>query len=265
MKGASWNISYADGSGASGKVYADKVVVGGVTAASQAVEAASRVSAQFTKDKDTDGLLGLSFSVLNTIKPKQQTTFFDTVKDQLPEPLFAVDLKYHAAGSYDFGFIDDSKYTGEITYVDAESDQGWWGFTADGYTVGDGSDVAASISGIADTGTSLMYLPSKVIEEYYAGVQGAKTDASQGGWVFPCSAELPDFSLSVGGVKQTVPGKHINYATSEGDECFGGIQPNDGFETMSIFGDVFLKSKYVIHEAKDGSAPRIGFGQQPGV
>ncbi|PSN75003.1 aspartic protease PEP1 [Corynespora cassiicola Philippines] len=265
VKGASWNISYADGSGASGKVYADKVVVGGVTAASQAVEAASRVSAQFTKDKDTDGLLGLSFSVLNTIKPKQQTTFFDTVKDQLPEPLFAVDLKYHAAGSYDFGFIDDSKYTGEITYVDAESDQGWWGFTADGYTVGDGSDVAASISGIADTGTSLMYLPSKVIKEYYAGVQGAKIDASQGGWVFPCSAELPDFSLSVGGVKQTVPGKHINYATSEGDECFGGIQPNDGFETMSIFGDVFLKSKYVIHEAKDGSAPRIGFGQQPGV
>lgn len=30
--GESWDISYADGSGASGVVYADKVVIGGVTA-----------------------------------------------------------------------------------------------------------------------------------------------------------------------------------------------------------------------------------------
>jgi len=74
--GYSWDITYGDQSGASGTVYSDKVVVGAVTATSQAVEAATSVSSQFTRDTDNDGLLGLAFSTINTVKPKAQTTFF---------------------------------------------------------------------------------------------------------------------------------------------------------------------------------------------
>lgn len=114
-------------SGASGKVYADKVTVAGVTATSQAVEAATSVSAQFSQDQDTDGLLGLAFSTINTVSPTPQKTFFDTVKSSLAKQLFAVNLKYHAAGTYDFGFIDSTKYTGAITYVNVDSSQGFWG------------------------------------------------------------------------------------------------------------------------------------------
>lgn len=55
LSGETWDISYGDGSGASGTVYADKVVVGGVTATSQAVEAATSVSAAFSQDQDNDG------------------------------------------------------------------------------------------------------------------------------------------------------------------------------------------------------------------
>jgi aspergillopepsin I len=119
--GESWSISYGDGSGASGVVYADTVVIGmcnetwskkitnvnivtgPVTATSQAVEAATSVSSQFTQDTDNDGLVGLSFSSINTVSPKPATTFFDTVKSQLDSALFAADLKKGAAGSYDFG------------------------------------------------------------------------------------------------------------------------------------------------------------------
>lgn len=80
-----------------------------MTATSQAVEAATSVSAAFTEDTDNDGLVGLAFSTLNTVTPQQQLTFFDKVKSTLVEPLFAADLVYHAAGSYDFGvsFNDD--------------------------------------------------------------------------------------------------------------------------------------------------------------
>jgi aspergillopepsin I len=103
LAGETWSISYGDGSGASGVVYADKVVVGGVTATSQAVEAATSVSAQFQQDTDNDGLLGLAFSSINTVSPDQQKTFFDTVRPSLKTQLFTADLKAGKAGTYDFG------------------------------------------------------------------------------------------------------------------------------------------------------------------
>lgn len=244
-------------------MYADKVVVGGVTATSQAVEAATSVSAQFSQDSDTDGLLGLAMSSINTVKPQQQTTFFDTVRSQLAQPLFAVTLKYHAAGTYDFGFIDKTKYTGAITYVNAVTSSGFWGITASAYSVGS-TTTTAQVSGILDTGTTLVLVDDAIVRSYYAKVTGAKNDAAQGGYVFPCSATLPDFSITVGGVKQVVPGKHIKYAplTSGSSTCFGGIQSNKGIG-VNIFGDIFLKSKYVVHEM--GSTPRIGLAQQAGV
>ncbi|ORY13823.1 aspartic peptidase domain-containing protein [Clohesyomyces aquaticus] len=264
VSGSTWKISYGDGSGAAGTVYADKVVVGGVTATSQAVEAATSVSSQFSQDKDTDGLLGLAFSSINTIKPTPGKTWFDTVKPNLAAPLFAVTLKYHAAGTYDFGFIDTAKYTGSITYVNVKTTNGFWEFTASGYAVGSGSTTTTSIDAIADTGTTLLYLPAAVVKAYYAKVSGSSNSNTYGGYVFPCSATLPDFTVILGGSKQVVPGKHINYAPVQtgSTTCYGGIQDNTGIG-FSIFGDIFLKSKYVVHEAS--STPRIGFAQQAGV
>lgn len=148
LAGASWSISYGDGSGASGDVYTDTVTVGGVKATGQAVEAAKQISQQFVDDKNNDGLLGLAFSSINTVSPTPQTTFFDTVKSNLDKPLFAVTLKHGAPGTYDFGYIDSKKFTGDVTYTDVDNSQGFWSFTADSYKVGNGA-AGSSINGIA--------------------------------------------------------------------------------------------------------------------
>jgi len=248
-------------------VYADKVVVGGVTATSQAVEAATSVSSSFLTDKDDDGLLGLAFSSINTVSPTSQKTFFDNVKASLASPLFAVTLKKGAAGSYDFGYIDSSKYTGSITYSTVNSAQGFWQITASGYAVGTGSTTSSSFTAIADTGTTLVYLPTAIVSAYWAKVSGAQNSNTYGGWVFPCSSasSLPSLSIVIGGVKQTIPGSYINYAPADnaGTTCYGGVQPNTGIG-LSILGDVFLKSKYVVFESS-GSSPRLGIAQQAGV
>ncbi|KAF2100754.1 aspartyl protease [Rhizodiscina lignyota] len=257
--GYSWEITYGDQSGASGNVYADKVVIGAVTATSQAVEAATSVSSQFTQDTDNDGLVGLAFSSINTVEPEAQTTFFDTVKSSLDKALFAADLKAGEAGSYDFGYIDDSKYTGDLDYADVDDSQGFWMFTADGYAIGDDSE-DDSIQGIADTGTTLLLLDDDIVDAYYQQVDGAQEDESQGGYVFDCDADLPDFSLVINGNSHTVPGSYINYAPADSNTCFGGIQSDSGIG-FSIFGDIFLKSQYVVFDQSQGS-PRIGFGQQ---
>lgn len=161
------------------------------------------MSAQFTSDQNLDGLLGLSFSVLNTIRPTQQLTWFDNVKENLAAPLFCADLRRAEAGSYDFGYIDTSAYTGDIHYTEIDNSQGFWMMSADGYAIGGGETTNTAVTGIADTGTTLLLVQDSLVEAYYAEVPGAELSRYYGAYVFPCDANLPDFSLIIDGNAHT--------------------------------------------------------------
>ncbi|GAM91036.1 hypothetical protein ANO11243_090830 [Dothideomycetidae sp. 11243] len=256
LNGYSWAITYADGSGASGEVYADKVAVGAVTATRQAVEAATSVSAQFAQDTNNDGLLGLAFSNINTVTPQKQLTFFDSVKSHLSAPLFTARLRHGQAGTYDFGYIDQSKYSGSITYVPVDNSQGFWGFSAGGYAVGNVQGNAIGPA-IADTGTTLLLVPDQVVSDYYSQTQSGQSNSGAGGYTVDCNESLPDFVVQIGNGQFTVPGSYINYAPAGDGTCFGGIQSNSGVG-LSIFGDIFLKAQFVVFDESQGS-PRLGF------
>ncbi|KAF2864307.1 aspartyl protease [Piedraia hortae CBS 480.64] len=260
MQGSTWQISYADGSGASGLVYADKVQIGGATATRQAVEAATSISDSFAKSEHCDGLVGLAFSSINNIRPKQQKTFFDTIKDSLPQKLFTATLKHKAPGSYDFGYIDKSKYKGDIGYVPVDPSRGFWEFDAGAFSVGNGQLQGNIGKAIADTGTTLLYVPENVASAYYSQVNGASMDGSQGGYTFPCNTQLPPFNIQIGAKTITVPGNIINFATAGQGTCFGGIQPSQQ-QDLNIFGDIFLKAVYTVFDMTQGK-PRLGFAQQ---
>jgi hypothetical protein len=85
MQGASFSISYGDGSGAAGNVGTDTVNIGGATVTSQAIELATAVSSSFVQDTQSNGLVGLAYSKLNTVKPTAQKTFFDNAKSSLAD------------------------------------------------------------------------------------------------------------------------------------------------------------------------------------
>lgn len=358
MTGSSWTITYGDGSSSSGDVYKDAVTIGNLTASNQAVEVATKVSAEFTQDSSISGLVGLAMSSINTVKPKAQNTFFDNIKSSLSQAVFTADLKHNKDGTYNFGYLDDSQHTGTIYYADlVTSGQfgGFWTFSASGYAVGGGSSNTSSspgssssgttasgtgtpsssgssstdgfgngifggdsgifssdsasesdsgvvpayisswldkkekktvkrtgkpkprltvptktttpkrtvtltntaITGIADTGTTLLMLPDAVVSAYYAQVSGAKDSQQEGGWVFSCSASLPDFTFGVGSGQITIPGDYINYMAVDqsGQTCYGGIQSDAGIG-MAIFGDVALKSAFVVF---DSAGSRVGW------
>ncbi len=258
LQGYTWSITYGDQSSSSGDVYTDTVSVGQTTFANQAVELAQNVSTQFQNDVGNDGLLGLGFSSINTVKPQQQMTFFDNVKSSLSAPLFTADLQKGKPGTYSFGSIDDSAHTGAITYVPVDSSRGFWGFTADGYSIDGGSSGGAISNAIADTGTSLLLLDDPIVTAYYSGVSGAQNDQTQGGYTYPCSTTLPAITFTIGGYAATVPGSYVNYAPTDasGTTCFGGIQSNTGIG-VNIFGDIFLKSQFVVFNGD--TSPQLGF------
>jgi len=211
LSGYSWSISYGDGSGASGSVARDVVKIGATTVTNQAVELAKTVSSQFVSSFN-DGLVGLAFSSINTVSPTPQKTFFDNAKPNLQSPLFAAYLKHAAVGSYDFGYIDSTKYTGALTYAAVDNSQGFWAVDSASYKVGSQVYTNNDGQGIADTGTTLLLMGDDVVSRYYSKVSGATNDQTQGGYIFPCSATLPSFSIKIGSSYATIPGKLMNYA-----------------------------------------------------
>lgn len=258
--GYTWDIGYGDGSGAAGKLYADKVVVGAVTVTTMAVGAATSVGSW---DSVADGIVGLSFSNINTVKPQPQLTFFDTARRKLKQPIFTADLKKGTAGRYDFGYIDSSKYTGAITYVPVNNGTGFWEFLCTGYHIGSGGAVTYHNTVIVDTGTSLMVLEQGIVDAYWKKVSGATYSSSQGGWIFPCSTTPPKFGLSIGGKVFYVPGSYMNYGAISNTMCFGGMQRNTGL-SFGILGDVFMKSQFFIfYGGSQYSMPKLGIANKP--
>ncbi|KAL7792123.1 putative aspartate protease [Trichoderma ceciliae] len=260
VSGSTWSIEYGDLSSSSGDVYTDKVTIGGFSVASQAVESATKVSTEFVQDTVISGLVGLAFDSGNRVKPRAQKTWFSNAASSLAQPLFTANLNHQANGSYNFGFIDTSLAQGSINYTPVDSSDGFWAFTSPGYAVGGGKLNRNSIQGIADTGTTLLLLDDDIVNAYYANVDSAKFNNSQGGVVFNCSEDLPTFTFGVGSSSITISGDLLNLTPiSQGSStCFGGLQSNDGIG-LNIFGDVALKAALVVFDLGN---ERLGWAQK---
>ena len=229
------------------------VTIGGTTVTNQPVLYTPIANGQF-QPPSTPGYLGLA--------PVSGNFFSNAVAQGLSPALFTLNLKKGAVGTLSFGTIDTSAYTGTITRVAVNTANGFWEVVASGYAVGSAGFVSVAIESVADTGTTLLLLPQSVVSAYYAKVPGAANSASQGGYIFPCSAVLPSFTLGIGTYRGVVPGTYLNYApvTAGGTTCFGGMQSNTGI-AFSILGDVFLKSQFVVFQGPKN--PTLGFAAKP--
>lgn len=261
LDGYTFGIRYQDGTSATGDVYLDTVSAGRLSVNNQAVETASRVSNTFDSEPNLNGLMGLGFETLNTVRPKKQKTFFTNAIPQLRSPVFTANLKRQKPGTYNFGYIDNTSYTGNIGYVPVDSSRGFWQFTSSGYAVGTDKIGRTSISGIADTGTTLLLLPDSVNKAYYSKVSGSEFDSKINAYTFGCRTQLPTFSFAVGGVTITIPASYLNFGvvTADGKTCAGSLQPSDGIG-INIFGDIALKAAFVVF---DGGQKRIGWAKKP--
>ncbi|KAI0658656.1 acid protease [Cubamyces menziesii] len=256
-----WNISYGDGSSASGNVYTDTVTVADVVIEGQAIELAEKLSSSFLQDGGNDGLLGLAWPQINTVQPEPVATPVENMinKKLINPPVFTVKLgRGEEAGFYSFGFIDTSVTPNPITYTPVDNSQGFWQVQSTSWTLNGETKERSGNTTILDTGTTLLLVADDVVDAIYGAIEGATYDDEQGGYKFPSNATIPEVSFAVGDTLYKVNPQDIAFGDAGDGYTFGGIQSRGDLD-FDIFGDVFLKSVYVVFNQSEKT---VGLAQR---
>ncbi|UPX12926.1 uncharacterized protein EKO05_0003458 [Ascochyta rabiei] len=265
VSGSSWKIRYGDGSTASGVVGTDSVTLGGLCIENQAIELATKLSAQFTKSAG-DGLLGLAFGKINSVKPKAVATPVENMiyqddihKDQ---ELFTCYLgswrdKQDAdkgESFYTFGYIDqevlDRCGVKEPYYVGIDTSKGFWQFASPSASINGKIIDRGANTAIADTGTTLALVSDDLCKQIYEAIPGAKFDEKNQGWIFPIGTpldKLPRVTFAVSDKQFEVQKEDLGFARVGNGMQYGGIQSR-GNSRFDILGDTWLKAVYAIFD-----------------
>ncbi|KAI6216965.1 Eukaryotic aspartyl protease [Aphelenchoides fujianensis] len=200
-----------------------------------------------------DGILGLSFP-----RPGEMGTsiFLQAVSEGLMDnPIFTTYLS--KCGS------EHCSNGGLITFGDydkknCEAVQGWanvvpgsvhWTFQMDGLKV-NGRSVGGAGQGITDTGSSELFLPTRVANEV-ARAAGAKL--TSGAYVVPCNARI-SVSIVIGGQDFEITEQQLVIPVPRARVCRLAVAPQ--LESFYLFGDPFIRTFCQVHDVEK---KRVGF------
>ncbi|CZS96001.1 uncharacterized protein RCO7_05097 [Rhynchosporium graminicola] len=133
-------------------------------------------------------------------------------------------------GIIDFGFIDEKKYIGSIAYTPITIIPGggaFWAFIWTGFSIRSDKFNRTNIQVMTDTGGNISMFPQSIANRYYKLLVGSYKQ-TDGAWIFPCKATLPNFVFGVGTSRIVVQGKNFILTNlPDGVNCIGGIQIHD--------------------------------------
>jgi len=266
--GGSFNVEYGSGS-VTGTGALDSVTIGGITIQNQQI-GVGKSSQEF---QGTDGLLGFgpedltegTFSQINEAPTIIQNAYSQGL---IPQQLLGVSFAPCSSadctnGELDLGGIDTSKTTSSVTYTPVQgSGSEYWGIQV---PITIGSTSAGTASGIVDTGTTLVYLPSSAYNTWIKAIPSATVDNNSGLVRFPKSSlsSVPSISFTVNGVKFTLN----NYAqlVEQGLYSTMGLSStyyyswvgNGGSSSLALtLGQKFLERFYSVYDTDNN---RVGF------
>ncbi|KAF9929348.1 hypothetical protein BGZ67_006384 [Mortierella alpina] len=270
-----WSINYADSLSVSGTIGVDDVTIAGIKISKQTFGPASVVYGSQTA-LEFDGMLGLAFDSNSEIGAATPVTNM-MLQGQLDEPVVSVwlnkasnqDKSLSNGGQFIFGGVDDSLFTGAITYLQVTSADDWQ-VTVDEVHIGRKELPLSSSSAkaIVDTGSSYILFPDYLAVAFHREIPNSRYDDKLG-WQIPCalanSRTVGDLTFTLGGEKFSVPLSDIVILTSEyKGYCLSIIdswKEVDGHSSQSgiLLGDLFIKNQYVVF---DYGKRRIGFAQK---
>ncbi|KAI0070897.1 acid protease [Panus rudis PR-1116 ss-1] len=270
----SFSIRYGSGA-AQGVLGSDVIQLAGFAVVNQVFGVVSRISDNMLVPP-VSGILGLGFERIATSRAKPLWQVLAESSGVLDEPVMAFYLTRYLddddarsaepGGSFTFGGVNSSLYTGEIDYQDVpQGSEGYWILQMNALvSQGQHVDLPSGSSFAAiDTGTTLVGGPASVISALYATIPGSEpaTGDYQGYYTYPC---LTNVTVSLGfGDSNNLwpidPGMFKLMQLSK-DSCLGAFFELSSSGSSSpnwIVGDAFLKNVYTVFRASD--PPAVGF------
>jgi len=267
--GTEFEIHYGSGS-MSGFLSTDTCCFAGLCATDQTfAEATHEPGISFVAAK-FDGILGMGFpglAVLDVMPP-----FNNMVNQGVVDPVFSFwlnrDPEAELGGEMIIGGSDPNFYEGEMTYVDVDSNPGYWKITMDGIVL-DGHDEASGCVGscvaIVDTGSSLLVGPVDQVHAINRLIGGLELIPGTGEYFVDCNKipTMPDIDFNLNGQAFTLTADdYVLQVTQEGvTQCISGFMGIDFPPSMAdwwILGDVFIGKFYTEF---DMGNERVGFAK----
>jgi len=267
--GTAFHIQYGSGS-LDGIISTDTVAIGGLSIRDQGfAEATALPGITFIVGK-FDGILGLGFdsiSVDGVVPPWYNLLKQGLVKDPVFSVWLSKDPRGQSGGMLFFGGVSSEYFTGDISYVPL-TEKTYWQFQVTDILYGGASQGYCPTGGckaIADTGTSLIAGPTKLIAELNRKLGAINIIAGEA--IFPnCDniLKLPAVTFIINGKNYELsPLDYVIQQVTNGTsgECisgFLGIDIPEPTGPLWILGDVFISTYYTVF---DYGASRVGFAK----
>jgi aspergillopepsin I len=268
----SYSECYGSGFCDNGVVFTDVVSFGGI-----AFSDVSLMVQTYNNDISPPfqtGNLGLNHDPLQSTSPKDIASFAYALEPYLDSHVYTLDYnRFTEQGTFDFGYIDKAKYTGNLAYAPIDESGGEWTVSVAGIYTKTGY-VSYAYDIIVDSGTGGFgdwHVPPAVAAAYFATVPGAHIYADngsfggQGSWIYPCDSDLPDLVIVFGSQNVTIPGVYLEsgYSTTDPDYpgyCqtnFNGYGGSDASPYMH--GESFIESLFLVFDYDNA---RVGFASK---
>ncbi|KAF2688734.1 acid protease [Lentithecium fluviatile CBS 122367] len=252
-----FNISYVDGSGASGDYATDTFKIGGTMVDEL------QFGIGYTSTSP-EGILGIGYTINEVAVNRAGLDEYPNLPAKLVADgaintnaysLWLNDLDA-STGSVLFGGVDTEKFSGTLSKLPIIAEQGVYAEFIVALT-GLGIDGKAgsifqneSVAVLLDSGSSLMYLPDNVASALYSTFN-AQYDSSQGAAFVDCALGEQDGSLEFTFSEPTISVPLNELVITAGYQrgepvCILGIGPSGG--SISVLGDTFLRSAYVVYD-----------------
>jgi hypothetical protein len=284
-----FSTKYADGETLAGIIGRETVTLGGITVKNQTVAVVN--NANWHGDGKSSGLIGMAFPSVtrahDTSNPtakkivKYNPIFFTMYKAGLIKPTFSLTLNRaeEGPGVLALGGLPKSiKFENRWARAPMEylsimptlggiaKEYTLYAVKAGGFTV-NGEKVASSPNVVIDSGTTLSYLPSTVVNALAegfdpparsggGGIFGFGSGVQAGMMTIPCDAKPPKFAIVINGTSLNIDARELihviarNALTNASVLCTLSVAPAGGVGAggLSILGGPFLRSVLAVFD-----------------